>query len=720
MSNPDTATTITINRGDRVLIAGPGGSLDGGELGFYVRDTRLLSRHRVTLDGEPLTVVEDATRRFYSARHVLAGAAPAQLSVERSVAGGIHEDLDLRNPGAAPVHAILGIELDADFADIFEVRGVAPAIERSPTATWSPERSELRFSYRSEEFARSLVVRIHADAAPDWRDGRLTFAVDLPARGSWHACLAWIPLLDAANLPDGAPVAQGDATGATAAEGADAAGHAATALPPEEDGRPLGSLTLHVDDVGVRGAWDQALWDMEALRLFLPEAGGLPVPAAGVPWYLTLFGRDAIITSLQALAGHPELARGTLAALAALQARDVDPVRDAEPGKILHEIRHGELAVRGLLPFQPYYGTHDATPLFVTLLARTFDWSGDRALLDRFLPAAEAAMRWIERDGDRDGDGFLEYATRSPHGFPNQGWKDDVAAIPHADGSPAPLPIALCEHQAYAYEARLALARLYVLAGRDADAARLRTDAATLRERFNERFWWEEEGSYYLGLDGNKAPIRSVASNAGLCLATGIVPADRAARVTQRLMADDMWSGWGIRTLAAGHPAYDPFSYHTGSVWPHDNAMIAAGFAAFGQRSGVATIARALFDAAATLPGHRLPELYAGLPRTSGAPPVGYPGSCVPQAWAASALFRMIELLCGLDARADPDGGVRLHMDPDLPAWLPSLRLEGLRIGNQVVAVAAEGRRATVAGLDAGIAVIQAPAPLPDGGAPPS
>ncbi len=695
MGNPDTTATITISRGDQVLIAGQGGVLDGGELGFYARDTRLLSRHVLTLDGSPLMPQEDSSVRFYSARHVLGTSAAnadegdahasLRLTVERSVADGVHEDLDLRNSGHLPVRAVLGVELAADFADIFEVRGVAPSLERAIGVTWTPGSSELRFDYRAADFARGMLLRCaRADSAADWRDGRLTFSVDLPPAGTWHACLDWVPLLDAAEA------GELDAARTTPAC------HALTGTPAEDEGRPRGAIALHADDARLVAAWNQALWDMEALRLELPEAGGLPVPAAGVPWYLTLFGRDAIIASQQAIAGHPELARGTLAALTALQARDADPVRDMEPGKILHEIRHGEVAERRLLPFQPYYGTHDATPLFVSLLARTYDWTGDPALLNRYLPAAEAAMGWIEHDGDRDGDGFLEYATRSPYGFPNQGWKDDVAAIPHADGSLAPLPIALCEHQAYAYEARLSLARLYALLGRQAGAARLQADAATLRERFNQRFWWEEEGTYYLGLDGNKAPIRSVASNAGLCLASGIVPADRAVRVAERLMADDMWSGWGVRTLAAGHPAYDPFSYHTGSVWPHDNAMIAAGLAAFRLRPQVAAIAHAMFDAAAALPGHRLPELYAGLTRADGAPPAGCPGSCVPQAWAASALFRMVALLCGLEARCRDGEEPHLHLDPDLPSWMPSLTLEHVRVGDREVSVEARHRQATV------------------------
>ncbi len=589
MSNSPSVATTTINRADHVLLTGPGGSVTGGKTGFFARDTRFVSQHVLTLGGQPLEVRRDATVRFYSARHVLANpdlgtgadripAGSLVLTVERSVDGAVHEDLDLENLASAPARVDVGVLIDGDFADMFEVRGVLPPIPRRPTATWSPGRGELQIEYRREDFARRLVIRCEqSGSTPEWRDGQIVFDATIPAHGTWHTCLVWIPVMD----PDAATPAD-VATSVPAC-------HAVAGFPPEAGGVPRGAMSLRTPEGSVQAAWDQAAWDLESMRIPAEEAGGLPVPAAGIPWYLALFGRDSLITALQAMPGYPELARGTLTALASLQGDRNDPVRDMEPGKILHEIRHGEVAQRSLLPFQPYFGTHDATPLFPVLLARTYAWTGDRALVERLLPAAEAAVGWVEHDGDRDGDGFLEYATRSPHGFPNQGWKDATDAIPREDGSLASLPIALCEHQAYAYQARLSLAGLYDLLGREADAGRLRSDAARLRDRFNEAFWWEAEGTYYLGLDGEKRPIRSVASNAGHCLATGIVPPDRASLVADRLLADDMWSGWGIRTLASTHRAFDPLSYHTGSVWPHDNAMIATGLAAIGRRSQVGT-----------------------------------------------------------------------------------------------------------------------------------
>ncbi len=704
MSNPPQATPVTINRGDHLVIAEPGGAITGGATGFFAADTRFVSCHRITLDGGAPVALGDQAVRFYSAEHTLAEPAPGggpaggclRLTVARSVDGAVHEDLDMTNAGSASVHVELAVEIAADFADMFEVRGIAPARERQTTTSWSPGRAELRIDYRTTAFARSLVVRCdRATSPPDWRSGRIAFDAVLPAGGTWHACLLWFPELDPDDR-DGQPAVR-SAPGCRALSGA----------PPEARGLPARAIGLSSVPASVRAAWEQAVWDMEALQLSAREAGGLPVPGAGIPWYMTLFGRDSIIAAMQEMPGDAAIARGTLTALAALQGDRYDPERDMEPGKIPHEIRHGELAVRNLLPFQPYYGTHDATPLFPVLLAKTYAWTGDRDLVERLLPAAEAAMGWVDGDGDRDGDGFLEYATRSSHGFPNQGWKDATDAIPHEDGSLAALPIALCEHQAYAYQARLALADLCDLMGRGADARRLRSDAAALRVRFNEVFWWEEEGTYYLGLDGEKRPIRSVASNAGHCLATGIVPLDRAQLVADRLMRDDMWSGWGIRTLASTHPAYDPLSYHTGSVWPHDNAMIATGLAAIGRRALVGQIAGALFDAAVESPGHQLPELFSGAQREAGHPPQAYPGSCVPQAWAASALTHLVGLLCGLEVRADATGAARIHVDPDLPAWLPSLRLDGVRAWDGELALEISGRTATVLANSTGVPVVR-------------
>jgi glycogen debranching enzyme len=436
------------------------------------------------------------------------------------------------------------------------------------------------------------------------------------------------------------------------------------------------------------------------------------IPAAGVPWFVTLFGRDSLVVSMQGISGYPEFAAGALRRLSELQATDDDPERDMEPGKIPHEIRHGELAQLRILPFQPYYGTHDATSLFVIVLSYLFQWTGDLGLLTRYLPNAEAAMGWIDRSGDRDGDGFQEYATRSSHGYYNQGWKDAGDAIPNADGSLASLPLALCELQGYVYDAKLRLADVYELLERPDDAARLRVEAKTLYDRFNDDFWWEAEGTYYLGLDGAKQPIRSVASNAGHCLASGIVPQDRADRVVDRLMADDMWSGWGVRTLSADHHAYNPFSYHTGTIWPHDNAQIAGGFRRYGHDAAAARIAKGLFDAAERFQANRLPELFAGLPRDDGSFPVQYLGANVPQAWAAGSIFRLIAILCGIHATSSQTGS-RLYVNPALPDWLPELTMRHLRAGAGAADLHIRGNEVDVLANTTGFEIVHGPAPRP-------
>jgi glycogen debranching enzyme len=519
---------------------------------------------------------------------------------------------------------------------------------------------------------------------------------EIPPKGRWHTCLRWLPLTAGGRRPS------------TMACNA-------VAGPLPDRMRPgLAKVRLETPSITVKRAWDQAQTDMDALQLEDPAfAKGVFIPAAGVPWFVTLFGRDSLIVSMQGISGYPQFAEGALRRLSELQATADDPERDMEPGKIPHEIRHGELAQLRILPFQPYYGTHDATSLFIIVMSYLYQWLGDPVVIRRYLPNAEAALAWIDQSGDRDGDGFQEYATRSSHGYFNQGWKDAGDAIPGRDGSLAPLPLALCELQGYVYDAKVRLADVYDVVGRPAEAQSLRAAARRLYERFNETFWWESEGTYYLGLDGQKRPIESVASNAGHCLASGIVPPDRAARVVDRLLADDMWTGWGIRTLSSDHAAYNPFSYHTGTVWPHDNAIIAGGFRRYGHHEAAARVAKGLFDATERFQANRLPELFAGLPREDGSFPVQYLGANVPQAWAAGAIFRLIAILCGIHATTDPSGS-RLYVDPMLPSWLPELTIRNLRAGSGTAAIRFRGSDADVLANSTGFEIVHATPPRPE------
>jgi len=692
--------TITINRDDRVLVTRPDARIEAdGEQGLFASDTRFVSAYDVWLNGRAPVLLNSAPIRYFSARYEFtnpalidpSGPIPAStlaLRLDRTISGGLHEDYDLVNYGRDVAIVTLDLRIHSDFADIFDVKEHELVRRGTIQTRWFSSAREIRTSYVNRSFHPELVIRVErASSAPQFANGKLTFVAIVPPKGVWHTCLEWLPIADG----DGRPETLG-CNALTESR----AGIVGPALP---------YVGLSTPNHSVRSAWEQAVRDMEALRLHDRQNGREAViAAAGVPWFVTLFGRDSLLVGMLGISGYPEFAAGALQRLAELQATEDDPERDMEPGKIPHEVRRGELTRLGLLPFAPYYGTHDATSLFVVLLSYLYQWTGNRSLIERYLANAEAASSWIDTYGDRDGDGFQEYGTRSSRGYYNQGWKDAGDAIPAADGTLAPLPLALVEIQGYAYDARRRLADLYQVLGREKDAARLREAARALYEKVNDVLWWEEEGTYYLGLDGDKRPIRTVASNAGHLLASGMVPTERAGRVVERLLREDMWSGWGIRTLSSDHPAYNPFSYHTGSVWPHDNAIIAGGFQRYGYDREAAQVASATFAAASHFVAHRLPELFSGLPRDEGAFPVQYLGANVPQAWAAASVFRLIAVLCGIHAQSDASGS-RLYVHPALPDWLPELKLTRLRAGRGSLDLLVRDRKCEVLRNDSGFEV---------------
>ncbi len=693
-------STITINRDDRILVTRPDARIEAeAEQGFFTSDTRFVSAYDVWLNGHSPVLLNAAPIRYFSARYEFTNpalldasgpiaASTLALRIDRTVSGGLHEDYDLVNYGRQVAVITLEVRIHSDFADIFDVKQHELVRRGTMQTRWLPSAREIRTRYSNRSFRPELVIRVErASSTPQFANGKLTFVAAVPPKGVWHVCLKWLPMADG----DGRPETLG-----CSALTESRAGIVGPALP---------YVGLATPNHAVRSAWQQAVRDMEALRLHDYHDGrDAVIAAAGVPWFVTLFGRDSLLVGMLGISGYPEFAAGALQRLAELQATEDDPERDMEPGKIPHEIRRGELTRLGLLPFAPYYGTHDATSLFIVLLSYLYQWTGDRSLVQRYLPNAEAALSWMDLSGDRDGDGFLEYATRSSRGYYNQGWKDAGDAVPAADGSLAPLPIALVELQGYAYDAKRRLADLYQLLGRDEDATRLREAARLLYEKVNERLWWEEEGTYYLGLDGHKKSIRTVASNAGHLLGSGIVPPERAGRVVERLLREDMWSGWGIRMLSSDHPAYNPFSYHTGSVWPHDNAIVAGGFRRYGYEREAAQVASATFDAASHFVAHRLPELFSGLPRDEGAFPVQYLGANVPQAWAAASIFRLIAVLCGIHAHSDASGS-RLYVAPALPEWIPELTLTRLRAGGGSLDLLIRGRECQVLRNDSGFEV---------------
>ncbi|MGH2413717.1 MAG: amylo-alpha-1,6-glucosidase, partial [Microcystaceae cyanobacterium] len=522
--------------------------------------------------------------------------------------------------------------------------------------------------YRNGKFHRGIIVApARASSKPRYANGRLLFDVALDPGETWHTCINFAVLADDEAINPK---------------------HTCTVPHETEAGKVRdefleGATRLQSSNTEITAYYRQALVDMSALRIKVEDNGNhFWMPAAGIPWFVAVFGRDSIIASLQTMMVYHEFARGTLVKLAQLQARSVDDWRDAQPGKILHEIRRGELAQLHEIPHTPYYGTVDATILWIVVLFTAYCWNADASMLDECRAPLERALVWIDQYGDFDGDGFVEYLTRSQDGLRNQSWKDSGDSIVYPDGSQVEPPLALCEVQGYVYNAWCHAADIYEFWGNSERAQHLRVKAEKLYQRFNERFWMEEEGFYCLGLDSNKQPIRSIASNPGHLLWSGIVPKERAQRMVQRLFQKDLWCGWGIRTLSDQNPAYNPISYQLGSVWPHDNSIIAAGLKRYGYHQEVNRISEGIFAAANYFEAGRMPELFAGIERRSDGFPVPYPDANIPQAWAAGSIFLLIQAILGLEADAPHR---RLRVCPCLPEWLPVLKLMDLGVGDATV-----------------------------------
>ncbi|HEX7054979.1 MAG TPA: amylo-alpha-1,6-glucosidase [Burkholderiales bacterium] len=665
----------TLKHGDTFAIFDHYGDVVGGPEnpeGLYYRDTRHLSMWRLSLAGLRPMLLSSTVQNdnalfnvdltnpdlYEDGGIVLARDTLHILRRKFLWQQTCHESVALRNYGRQPLTVTLAFDFDADFADMFEVRG---------------QRRERRGSRSQELRGRDAVVFVYRGLDGIERHTELAFdpAPDALHPGSASFVITLRPGQRAVVHAD--VRCRGERPATTDRPRLIRRMREARRARIHASARASAVETSHsvVNEVLCRGLAD--------IVMLVSDTAHGPYPYAGIPWFCTPFGRDGILTAMQMLWLDPELARGALRFLAAHQAKEVDRAACAEPGKILHEMRESEMARLREVPFGRYYGSVDATPLFVMLAGMYHRRTGDLATVLELWPNLRAALDWIERYGDRDGDGFVEYAS-DPNGLANQGWRDSGDAVFHEDGTLASGPIALCEVQGYVYSARRHGAHLARLLGEAKLAEELERSAADLQQRFDARFWMPERGYYALALDGEKRPCRVRCSSAGHLLLTGIVPRERAATLARALLSREFFTGWGIRTIASGEACYNPVAYHNGSIWPHDNAIIAMGLARYGHIAEAMAIFKGLFDAAAHMDLRRLPELFCGFHRHNERGPTQYPVACVPQAWASAAPFGLVAAVLGIDF--DPAARRVLFRHPRLPDSIEHVRIRKLRVGD--------------------------------------
>jgi len=640
--------------------------------GLFFEDTRYLGQLLLTVDGvRPLLLSSFVTEDNGALSVDLtnpdlvdeAGITIVKDTIHilsTSVMGNdaLFQTLELRNFGHREASFRLEVNFAADFVDIFEVRGAHRA-RRGDMLADEPQADGVILSYRGLD--RTIRrTQLSFDPPPE---------MDTPRRAAWPITLkpseTWSVEIAIRCGRDRRPAA------------VQSLGDCIAAATRRRERRRGDVAQIYTSNESFNDWASRSRADLEMLVTETPH--GL-YPYAGIPWFSTAFGRDGIITALQCLWLDPDLAAGTLRFLAANQATEHDPRADAEPGKILHETRRGEMAILGEVPFGCYYGGVDSTPLFVVLAAAYYHRTGDLALIRAIWPQIEAALGWMAQQGDPESGGFLTYDRKSLNGLINQGWKDSSDSISHADGRLAEAPIALAEVQAYAYAAYGGAAELAALLGDTERSTALRRAAERLRQKFEQDFWLEDLGTYALALDGYRQPCRVGASNAGHVLMGGLASPERAARVAERLTARPAFSRWGIRTLEEGEQRYNPVSYHNGSIWPHDNALIGMGFARYGLREPLLKLLTALFDASLFLPDRRLPELFCGFERRPGSSPTGYPVACIPQAWSSAAVFGLLGAVLGISF--DPTARQIRFTRPVLPSWMDQCRISGLRLGD--------------------------------------
>jgi len=679
-TGPETRVRRTLKHGDTFLVIdahGDVGAAAGTSDGLFHRDTRFLSQLELRVNGmQPLLL--GSNMREDNAIFTADLTNPDMFSMERIVVlekdtlhinrsmfvwhDTLFQRLSLRNHGAKRVELLISIAFSADFADVFEVRGMRRA-RRGTFNTRLNGPHEALLSYLGlDDFLR--ITSVYFDPVPTrLAEREARYQVTLTAHETMSFCVA---VRCNPNAPRPAPFVRSLL-------------YAHRELRQAAQGAAVVQTSNPLFDKILR----RSMADLAMLKTQTPQG---PYPYAGTPWYSTTFGRDGLITALQMLWVDPRIARGVLCRLAALRAKTTDTASDAEPGKILHEVRFGEMAALGEVPFGLYYGSVDSTPLFVLLAGLYFERTGDVKALAELWPAIDAALSWIDGPADRDRDGFVEYFRANENGLVNQGWKDSADAVFHADGRVATGPIALAEVQGYVFAAKRLIARCARRLGYPDRADILEDQSRRLAAHFQRAFWREDLHMYALALDGAKEPCCVRTSNAGQVLFTGIARADHAATVATTLLAPDLFSGWGIRTVSRREIRYNPMSYHNGSVWPHDNALIAVGLAQIGAKGAVNRIFNALFDAATHMDLNRLPELFCGFQRARSRGPTRYPVACAPQAWASAAPFCLLQAALGLEI--DPAAEQLRLRNPRLPKFLDEVILRNLQVGDSSVDIA--------------------------------
>lgn len=700
--------TIYVSRNRTVLSTGLDGFVHGApHTGLFVDDTRMLSRYRYRAGGQDLEhVVHSAVEQHSWLGYYVAPPLPpsgaespgeppqhvVEVRISRTVGDGFHEDVDLTNFTQSRVAFALELEVDADFSGLLE-QGEARKQEGVLTSAWREAEGgawELVFDYRAENdyehqgergtarIHRSLVLRFEAASSPpSYRDGEIVFSVELEPHGTWHACVKAIAHVESETL---APLYGCRAFAGAQSERDVARGtffhYASRFSAPAEE-----TLTGVVI-----GALEQAKRDLAAMRLYDLDRGERAwTMAAGLPLYVSLFGRDMLTTAWQAALVSPDMLKGTLAELARWRGREVSDWRNEQPGKALHQARGGPVPKLNMSPWGRHYGSITASAFYPVTVSELWHWTGDRALVGPLIEPALEALRWLDTYGDADRDGFYEYETRSEKPQKNQAWKDSDEAIVHADGSQASPPTATCETQGFVYLAKLHMSELLFWFGRRDEAKRLYHEAQELKKRFNDAFWMEDEGFFAMGLDPKKGLIRSIGSNPIHCIATAIVDDALVERAVTRLFSADMFSGWGIRTLSSAHPAYNPYAYQRGSVWPVEQGTFALGLLRYELREHMEMLCRAHFEAAALFDHFRLPECFGGQPRDAAHPfPSLYPQANWPQAWSSSGLVCMLQAMLGIYPYAPLD---LLLLDPKLPKWLPEITVENLHVGRAVASI---------------------------------